>query len=167
MRVGWLVESDSAFTAEQRRAARELAGEAGMLVEARRSEPSLLTLRWAATAVGMVVALGVLAMTVGLVRQETAGEVRTLTAVGATTRIRRTLSAATTGSLALLGGILGTTGAYLALIAGYLGDIGALAPVPVLHLLAIAVGIPAVATLAGWLMATPREPSAIARQAIE
>jgi len=167
VRVGWLVESASPITTEQRLAARELAVDAGMLVEARHNpQPSLVTLRWVATAAGTVVALGVLAMTVGLIRHETAGEVRTLTAAGATAGIRRTLSAATTGSLALLGAILGTVGAYLALIAGDLGDIGALTPVPVLHLLAIAVGIPSVAALAGWLLAG-REPPALARQAIE
>lgn len=167
VRVGWLVESASPITTEQRLAARELAVDADMLVEGMRNpQPSLVTLRWAATAVGMVVALGVLAMTVGLIRHETAGEVRTLTAAGATSGIRRTLSAATTGSLALLGAVLGTAGAYLALIAGYLGDIGALAPVPVLHLLAIALGIPSVAALAGWLLAG-REPLALARQVLE
>jgi putative ABC transport system permease protein len=167
VRVGWLVESASPITAEQRLAAREIAVESGMLVETRSDpQPSLVTVRWAATAIGMVVALGVLAMTVGLVRLETAGEVRTLTAAGATGGIRRTLAAATTGSLALLGAILGTAGAYLALVAGYLGDIGALTPVPVVNLLAITVGIPTVAATAGWLLAG-REPPALARQAME
>lgn len=167
VRVGWLVESASPITTDQRRAARELAIDAGMLVEARRDpQPSLVTLRWVATAAGLVVALGVLAMTVGLVRHETASEVRTLTAAGATSGIRRTLSAATTGSLAMLGAMLGAAGAYLALVAGFLGDIGTLARVPVLHLLAIAVGIPTLAALAGWLLAG-REPPTLARQAIE
>jgi putative ABC transport system permease protein len=167
VRVGWLVESASPITTEQRLAARELAVDAGLLVEARRDpQPSLVTLRWAATATGMVVALAVLAMTVGLIRHETAGEVRTLTAAGATAGIRRTLSAATAGSLALLGAILGTAGAYVALIAGYLGDIGALTPVPILHLFAITAGIPGAAGLAGWLLAG-REPPALTRQAIE
>ena len=56
----------------------------------------------------MLVALGVLAMTVGLIRSETAGDLRTLTATGASSATRRTLNAATAGALALLGGILGT-----------------------------------------------------------
>jgi hypothetical protein len=71
-----------------------------------------------------------------------------------------------TVSVAAAIGFASTVGAYLALIAGDLGDIGALAPVPVLHLLAIAVGIPSVAALAGWLLAG-REPPTLARQVIE
>jgi putative ABC transport system permease protein len=77
----------------------------------------LQRLRDYATGAGVLVALGVLAMTVGRIRSETAGDLRTLTATGATGRSRRTLNAATAGALALLGGILGTGTAYLALIA--------------------------------------------------
>ena len=166
VRVGWLVETAAPLTSDQLLAARDLAADAGMLVEPGRDEPSLATLRWAATGVGMLVAFGVLAMTVGLLRTEAAGEVRTLTAVGATGGIRRTLSAATAGALALLGAVFGTAGAYLALIAGYMGDIGTLASVPVLHLLVIAFGIPGAAAVTAWLLAG-REPSVLARQAIE
>ena len=166
MRVGWLVEAASPLTTEQIAAARDIAADAGMLVEPPRREASLAGLRWGATGAGTLVALGVLAMTAGLVRTEAAGEVRTLTAVGATRCIRRSLSAATAGGLALLGAGLGTIGAYLALVASHLGDLGALASGPVLHLLAIALGIPDVAAAVAWLLAG-REPSAIARQAIE
>ncbi|HEX6236886.1 MAG TPA: hypothetical protein VFZ68_06815 [Acidimicrobiales bacterium] len=137
-----------------------------MLVEPPRDHPSLVSLRWGATAAGLLVALGVLAMTVGLIRTEATGEVGTLTAVGASARIRRTMSAATAGGLALLGAGLGTVGAYVALVAGYLGDIGTLGSLPVLHLLGIALGIPGAAAVAAWLLAG-REPSAIARQVIE
>jgi putative ABC transport system permease protein len=154
------------LTAEQLLAARDRAVDAGMLVAAGRDEPSLVTLRWSATAAGMLVALGGLATTVGLVGTEAAGEVRTLTAVGATGGVRRTLSAATAGGLALLGAGLGTAGAYLALVAGHLGDIGALSSVRVLHLLVIALGIPGVAAVVAWLL-SGREPSALTRQAIE
>lgn len=164
--VGWLVEAEARIAADQLREARQLAAGAGMLVEPSHDEPSLISLRWGATVAGMLVALGVLAMTVGLIRTEAAGEVRTLTAVGAGSGIRRTMSAATAGGLALLGAGLGTAGAYLALIAGHLGDIGTLGSLPVLHLLAIAIGIPGTAAVAAWLLAG-REPSAIARQVIE
>ena len=105
-------------------------------------------------------------MTVGLIRSATAGDLRTLTATGATSGIRRTLTAATAGALALLGALLGTTGAYLALIAGVAGDIGALSPIPVLHLLLIVAGIPLIAVIAGWLLAG-REPPTLARQPLE
>ncbi|MGH9111396.1 MAG: ABC transporter permease, partial [Acidimicrobiales bacterium] len=164
--VGWLVEAAAPITADQLRDTRQLADDAGMLVEPAYNEPSLVSLRWGATAAGMLLALGVLAMTVGLIRTEATGEVRTLTAVGASRRIRRTMSATTAGGLALLGAGLGTAGAYLALVAGYLGNIGTLGPMPVLHLFAIALGIPGVAAIAAWLLAG-REPSAIARQVIE
>ena len=65
-------------------------------------------------------ALGVLAMTVGLIRIETARDLRTLTAAGARRRTRRALTAATAGALALGGAIIGTACAYLAgwLLAG-------------------------------------------------
>ena len=43
-----------------------------------------------AAAAAILLALGILAMTVGLIRSETAGDLRTLTAAGATSRIRRT-----------------------------------------------------------------------------
>jgi putative ABC transport system permease protein len=137
-----------------------------MLVEARREEPSLLTLRWGATAVGLVVALGVLAAMAGLLRYESASDLRTLAATGASSGIRRTLSAATCGSLALLGAVIGTAGAYLGLAAGYVGDLGQLVPVPVIHLLTLVLGIPAVAALAGWLVSGQQPPS-IGRQSLD
>jgi putative ABC transport system permease protein len=105
-----------------------------------------------ATAAGLVVALGVLAATVGLLRREAEGDLRTLAATGASTGIRRTLAAATCGSLALLGSLIGTAGAYLGLAAGYVRDLNQLVPVPVIHLLTLVAGVPAVAALAGWLV---------------
>ena len=62
----------------------------------------------------------------GLIRGEAAGDLRTLTATGATGGTRRILTAATSGALALLGVLLGTAGAYLALLAGYQDDLAAL-----------------------------------------
>ena len=71
-------------------------------------------------------------MTVGLIRSESAGDLRTLTATGATGRIRRTLTASTAGALALLGALLGVAGAYLALAAMYHDDLGYLGRSPFL-----------------------------------
>jgi putative ABC transport system permease protein len=110
--------------------------------------------------------LGILAMTVGLIRNEAGGDLRTLTATGATSRIRRTLTAVTAGALALFGALLGTFGSYLAFIAGYANDIAVLRHIPVLNLLLIIVGIPLIAVIAGWLLAG-REPDDLARQPIE
>ncbi len=73
----------------------------------------------------MLLALGVLAMTVGLIRSEAAADVRTLTATGATSGTRRMLTAATAGALAFLGVVLGTGGAYIALMAGHVRDLAA------------------------------------------
>ena len=105
-------------------------------------------------------------MTVGLIRSESAGDLRTLTATGATSRIRRTLTAATAGALALLGALLGVAGAYLALAATYFDDLGYLGRIPVLSLAVIVVGVPLTAAAAGWLLAG-REPSTITRPAFE
>jgi putative ABC transport system permease protein len=105
-------------------------------------------------------------MTVGLIRGEAAGELRTLTATGATSGTRRTLTAVTSGALALLGVLLGAAGAYLALIAGYNDDLGALGRVPVAHLAVTLIGLPLTAAAVGWLLAG-REPSTLARQPLE
>lgn len=165
-RVGWLIEAKAPLTNEQLAAARDVTAEAGLTTESRDHQEGLLALRTQATATGMLVALGVLAMTVGLIRNAAAGDLRTLTATGATSRIRRTLTAATAGALALLGTVLGTAGAYLALIAGYTQNIGVLRHVPILHLLLIIVGVPFIAAITGWLLAG-REPGTLVRQPIE
>jgi putative ABC transport system permease protein len=166
VRVGWLVQASAPISNEQIAQARGAASQTGLLIEARREQASLATVRTGAAAVGMLVALSVLAMTVGLIRSEATSDLRTLSAVGATRMIRRTLTAATAGALAFLGGLLGTAGAYLILSIGYFSDLGDLTPVPSVHLLAIVVGIPVVAAFGGWLLAG-RQPPALARQAIE
>ena len=163
---GWLIESSSPLTSEQIATARELAAEAGLEIETQNERTSLATPIAIATTAGALLALAILAMTVGLIRSESAGDLRTLTATGATGRIRRTLTAATAGALALLGALLGVTGAYLTLAATYLDDLDYLSRIPVVHLLLMVAGIPLTATAAGWLLAG-REPPSIARPAIE
>jgi putative ABC transport system permease protein len=134
-----------------------------MTIETRDNQSELTAIRTGATAAGMLLALGILAMTVGLIRSEAAGDLRTLTATGATSTTRRTLTAATSGALALLGVLLGATGAYLALLAGYHDDLGTLSQVPLLHLTVTVVGLPLTAAAVGWLLAG-REPPTLARQ---
>jgi len=165
-RLAWLIETATPITEDQFAEAREKAVNAGITVEARSDQANLVALRTGATAVGVLVALGVLAMTVGLIRSEAEGDLRILTATGATSSIRRSLTAATAGSLALLGALVGTTGAYLGFAAGYSDEFDTLLPVPVLHLLVILIGLPLLATGAGWLVAG-REPATLARQPIE
>jgi putative ABC transport system permease protein len=164
--AGWLIHSSRPLTSEQIAAARDLAANAGLTIEARRESTSFAKPIAIATAAGALLALAILAMTVGLIRSESAGDLRTLTATGATGRIRRTLTAATAGALALLGALLGVACAYLALAATYFNDLGYLSRIPVFSLVLIVVGLPLAATAAGWLLAGP-EPPAIARQAIE
>jgi len=130
-----------------------------MTVEARDHQTRLAATRSGATAAGLLLALGILARTVGLIRGEAAGDLRTLTATGATGGTRRTLTAATGGVLALFG----AAGAYLALLAGYHDELGALGRVPVAHLAVTVVALPVTAAAVGWLLAG-REPSALARQ---
>jgi putative ABC transport system permease protein len=105
-------------------------------------------------------------MTVGLIRSESAGDLRTLTATGATAGIRRRLTATTAGALALLGTLLGVAGAYVVLSATYYDDLGYLRDVPVLYLVLAVIGVPLAAAAAGWLIAG-REPRAIARAVLE
>jgi putative ABC transport system permease protein len=124
-RAAWLIETTAPISDGQSAEAVRLAANAGITVETRDSQGDLHALRTGATAVGMVVALGILAMTVGLIRTETSGDVRILTATGATRRIRRSITAATSGGLALLGALIGMAGAYLATIALHARDLGA------------------------------------------
>jgi putative ABC transport system permease protein len=163
---GWLVQSGRPLTAAQLAAARDVAARAGLIIEVRNSQASLATISAAATAAGALLALGVLAMTVGLIRTEAAGDLRTLTAAGATSTTRRTLTAVTAGALALLGALLGSACAYLALAAGHLSDLGSLSRVPVLYLAITILGVPVAATLISWTLAG-RQPPSIARQMLE
>src|SRR5918994_2179312 len=163
---GWLVESSRPLTSEQIADARKLAADAGLTIEVQRESTSHAELSAIATAAGALLALAILAMTVGLIRSETAGDLRTLTAAGATSRVRRTLTATTAGGLAFLGALLGVAGAYVVVFATYLDDLGYLARIPVLYLALIVVGVPWAAVAAGWLL-SGREPPAISRSAIE
>ncbi len=164
--VGWLVQTPRPLTAAQIDNAQQVAIAAGLSIETRPTQASLSQLRTDATAAGIAVALGVLAMTVGLIRSETARDLRTLTATGASGGTRRALTGATAGALALLGALIGTAGAYLALIAWYHRNLHWLGFPPITNLTGILVGLPAAAAIAGWLLAG-RQPPAITRQPLD
>jgi putative ABC transport system permease protein len=166
MRAGWLIEARAPFTDSQLADARAMAADAGLTIESRDQQDGLVTLRTSASVAGVLLALGILAMTVGLIRGESARDLRTLTATGATSRTRRALTAGTAGALAVLAVILGMLTAYIALLAGYWPDTGRLSNVPIVHLVGIAVGLPLVATVASWVLGG-REPAELARQAID
>ena len=164
--AGWLVESSRPLTNGQVAEAHQAAADAGLTIEVKEEGSSNAETMAIATAAGAILALAILAMTVGLIRSESAGDLRTLAATGATSGIRRTLTASTAGALALLGALLGVAGAYVMLVALYHDDLGYLSDVPIFYLTFAIVGVPLAAAAAGWLLAG-REPPAIGRKAIE
>jgi putative ABC transport system permease protein len=168
--AGWLIQAPGGLTATQITDATQTAATAGASIETVNSIPSLTQITDAATIFAMVLALGILAMSIGLVRSETASDLRTLTATGASSTARRTLTAATAGALALTGAVVGTAGGYLAAIGFFrtnqLDQLSELASVPVADLLWILVGLPLTAVVLSWLLAG-REPRVIARQPLE
>lgn len=166
---GWLVQTPSPLSASQINNARLTASAAGMSLETKSSAPSSSEILNWATVFAIALALGILAMSVGLIRSETARDLRTLTAAGASGFARRTITAATAGGLAFSGAVLGAVGGYVACVGwlrtNYTG-LQALTHVPVVNLVLVIVGMPVLAALGGWLLAG-REPSAIAHQPIE
>jgi putative ABC transport system permease protein len=132
-----------------------------MTLEAR-NEGSSGSLRQGAIGAGSLLALAVVAMTVGLVRSEATGDLRTLAVTGATSTMRRRLTAWTAGALGLLGVVLGALGAYVGLASGFARELGALGDVPLGELAVIAAGVPLLAAGAGWALGG-REPSSLTR----
>jgi putative ABC transport system permease protein len=169
--LGWFVEGAQPLTAAEIHNAQAVAATANLSIETKNDEPTSLTVINWATFFGIALALCILAMSVGLIRSETAGDLRTLAATGASRSTRRALTAATAGALGLAGAVLGTFAGYVGVI-GWLrdhsvnGGIAALANVPVANLLVILVGLPLLAAAAGWLLAG-RQPPMLARQPIE
>jgi putative ABC transport system permease protein len=161
-RAGWLIDAARPLSTEDFDQAREIAAAAGVTVETRNDQGELATLRSVATAAGVLVALGILGATVGLIRAEASGDLRILAATGASKRIRRSLTAASAGGLAALGAFTGTVGAYIGLAAAHAESLDELSPVPVGHLAVLLIGLPLVAAGAGWLVAG-RQPSTMAR----
>jgi putative ABC transport system permease protein len=167
---GWLILAPHDPTAAQVTDARLAAAGAGLTIETRNSAPSSAEITNWATVFGIALALGILAMSVGLIRSETAGDLRTLAATGASSSTRRALTAATAGALALFGAVLGTVVAYVGVLAyasdNQLNGLSELSSVPIANLVIIIAGMPLVAAVVGWLLAG-REPPAIAHQPIE
>ncbi|MFI5064716.1 MAG: FtsX-like permease family protein [Streptosporangiales bacterium] len=164
---GWLIQTPAPPTAAQITNARLAAAAAGLTIETKNSIPSVSVIISWATVFGIVLALGILAMTIGLIRSETAGDLRTLAATGASSWTRRTLAGVTAGALGLAGAVLGTVAAYAAAI-GYAWDnqldgLSELTSVPTVSLLLMLVGMPLIAALVGWLLAG-REPSGLGHQ---
>jgi putative ABC transport system permease protein len=165
--TGWLIQAPAPLTATQISAARHLALAYGVTVETKSDNPDLGEFAGGATALGIVIALGVLAASVGLIRSETGRDLRTLTATGASARTRRMITAATAAAVGLLGAILGMAGALIAVLAWAHSNLSAMfGDVPLDDVLILLIGLPLIAAVAGWLLAG-REPPLIARQPIE
>jgi putative ABC transport system permease protein len=161
---GWLIQAAGPLTAVQLSAVRQFGKANEVQVQTATYNPSLVDFTDGATALGIVIALSVLAMSVGLIRSETAPDLRTLTATGASGMNRRTITAATAAALGLLGAILGTAGAVIAAMAwSHTGLSATAGGVPPGDILILLIGLPLVAAIGGWLFAG-REPPAVARQ---
>jgi putative ABC transport system permease protein len=164
---GWFIQAPQPLTSAQISSARQIAANAGVTVETKSGELGLNQISDGATVLGLVIALGVLVMSVGLVRSETSGDLRTLAATGASSRIRRSITSATAGAIGLLGAILGAAGATAAGVAWARSSLTVtFGDFPVLDLLAVLAGLPLVAAVGGWLLAG-RQPQVIARQPLE
>jgi putative ABC transport system permease protein len=169
--AGWLIQTAGPLTAAQVSDARQAADAVGMTVETKNDQPTSAEIVNWATVFGIALALGVLAMSVGLIRSETAGDLRVLTATGASSTTRRNVTAATAAALGLTGAVLGAIAGYIAL-AGWFnssqrnGGLSALAHVPWFNLFLIVFAMPLLAGAIGWLVAG-REPSAVAIRPVE
>jgi len=165
--TSWLIKAPHALTRAQIADAIHHAAAAGVSIETRKdSVRSLAQLRDWSTGIGILAALAVLAMTVGLIRAETAQDVRTLAATGASGLVRRGVTAATAAALGMLGAVIGTSAAYLALLAWNYKRPGTLAHVPAHNLVAILIGLPLVAAFGGWLLGG-REPEGLGRKPVD
>ena len=164
---GWLIQAPAPLTAAQLSAVRQFGHANEVQVQTATHNPSLADFTRGATALGIVIALSMLAMSVGLIRSETAPDLRTLTATGASGATRRTITAATAAALGLLGAILGMAGAVIAgMTWTHSGPTATAGGVPPSDILTLLIGLPLVAAIGGWLFAG-REPPAVARQPLE
>jgi putative ABC transport system permease protein len=164
---GWLIQAPAPLTATQINAARQLALAYNVTAETRSSAPDLGEFAGGVTALGIVIAFGVLAASVGLIRSETARDLRTLTATGASSATRRMITAATAAALGLLGAVLGMASAMIAGLAWAHSSLSVMfGDEPLADVLILLAGLPLAAAAGGWLLAG-REPPVIARQPIE
>jgi putative ABC transport system permease protein len=165
--TGWLIQAPAPLTATQIQAARHLTLGYQAPLELASGGADFAEIANAGTVLGMIIALGVLAASVGLIRSETARDLRTLTATGASTTTRRTITAATAAALGLLGAVLGMTFALVGGLVWAHGNLSAMfGDVPLTDVLTLLIGLPLAAAAAGWLLAG-REPDVISRQPLE
>jgi putative ABC transport system permease protein len=169
---GWIIEANAPITSARITNAQALAATNNLSIESKNDAPTSHEIVNGATVFAIALALGILGMSIGLIRSETASELRTLAATGASSRTRRTLTAVTAGGLAFLGALLGTVAAYVGLagwfhsnaLEGGLSDI--IDHVPWSNLFLIVIAMPIVAAAVGWILAG-RDPTGIATRPME
>ena len=159
----WLIETTRSLDRAELDTAREIAARHGLQIESRDDNSDLRMIRLATGLIGMLLALGVLAATLGLIRGESVNDLRTLTAAGARPMTRRGIAAVTAGALAAVGALLGIVSAYVGLAAA---GVDHLTPLPWGDLAIIAVATPLLATAAAWILGG-REPPVITRRALD
>jgi putative ABC transport system permease protein len=165
--AGWLIQAPTALTAVQVNAARQAAVGLGTTIETKSGQLDLGEISNGATIGGLLLALGVLAMTVGLIRSETVGDLRTLTAAGAGARTRRALTGVTAVVIAFLGAALGVVGGSLAVLVWAHADLTTtFANLPWSDVGLLVIGMPLIGGAAAWLLGG-RQPSAVSRQPLE
>jgi putative ABC transport system permease protein len=169
---GWIIQANGPITSAQITNAQAVAATNNLSIDSKNDAPTSAEIVNWATVFAIALALGILAMSVGLIRSETASELRTLTATGASSRTRRSLTAVTAGGLAFLGALLGTLAAYVGLagwfhsnsLEGGLSDI--IDHIPWNNLFLIVIAMPFVAMIVGWTLAG-RDPTAISSRPME
>jgi putative ABC transport system permease protein len=165
--TGWLIQAPAPLTAAQIHAAQRVALGYQAPLEIASGGTDYGEIADVGTVVGLVIALGVLAASVGLIRSETARDLRTLTATGASPSTRRTITATTAAALGLLGAVLGMAFALAASLVWAHADLTALfGDVPAADVLLLLIGLPLAAAACGWLLAS-RSVDGIARQPLD
>jgi putative ABC transport system permease protein len=169
---GWIIQANGPITSAQITNARAAAATKNLSIESKNDAPTSHEIVNGATLFAIALALGILAMSISLIRSETASELRTLAATGASSRSRRALTAVTAGGLAFLGALLGTVAAYVGLagwfrtnaLEGGLSDI--IDHMPWNNLFLIVIAMPIVAAIVGWVLAG-RDPTGISARPME
>lgn len=169
--AGWLLVFPHALSASQIESARSIAAASNLSIETKSSAPTASEINGWATTIGTLLALAILLMSLGLLRAETASDLRTFAAAGATGYTRRLLAATTAGSLALIGALTGMVVGYLTVIAFLNGSpngdsVSELSNVPARDLLILAVAFPLVAFAIGWVTSA-RAPRQLAQRPLE
>ena len=163
--AAWFIVSDQAIRSEQLTAARTLADQYEFFVEGRAGIDlaTLRALRSGIVVAVVTIALTIFGITVLLIRGEAAADMYILTATGATSTVRRTITASSVGGLALLGVLLGTISALAGIIAAFITELGSFFTVDAWQLAVILLGVPLLAVGLGWLLGG-REPKGRVRQ---